>query len=145
LTRGRPTWSIVWFEPQCRRSAGFSPEKPQNTARNWCVDGGAVKRYKAAFQTELIVVTMAHHKSAQKRIRRTKTRTAINRARVSRIRTYIKNVETAVASGDREAAAAALKKAEPELMRGVRRGVMKQNTASRRVSKLSRRVKTMSI
>ncbi|MCH8181578.1 MAG: 30S ribosomal protein S20 [Proteobacteria bacterium] len=88
---------------------------------------------------------MAYHKSAQKRIRRTKTRTAINRARVSRIRTHIKNVETAVAGGDREAAADALKKAEPELMRGVRRGVMKQNTASRRVSKLSRRVKSMSV
>lgn len=88
---------------------------------------------------------MAHHKSALKRIRRTRTRTAINRARVSRIRTHIKNVETAIESGDRDAAAAALRKAEPELMRGVRRGVMKQNTASRRVSKLSRRVKAISL
>ena len=87
---------------------------------------------------------MAHHKSATKRIRHTKTRTAVNRARVSRIRTYIKNVETAIASGDRDAAMAELKKAEPELMRGVRRGVLKQNTASRRVSNLSRRIKAMS-
>lgn len=87
---------------------------------------------------------MAHHKSALKRIRRTKSRTAINGARVSRIRTHIKNVETAIASGDRDAATVELKKVEPEIMRGVRRGVMKQNTASRRVSKLSRRVKAMS-
>ncbi len=87
---------------------------------------------------------MAHHKSALKRIRRTKSRTAINRARVSRIRTHIKSVETAIASGDRDAATVELKKVEPEIMRGVRRGVMKQNTASRRVSMLSRRVKAMS-
>ncbi|MEM7021300.1 MAG: 30S ribosomal protein S20 [Pseudomonadota bacterium] len=83
---------------------------------------------------------MAHHRSAKKRIRQTIKRTAINRARTSRIRTYIKKVEQAVASGDHEAAANALKLAEPEIRRGVGKGVLKLNTASRRISRLARKV-----
>ena len=86
---------------------------------------------------------MAHHRSAKKRIRQTVKRTAINRARTSRIRTYIKKVEQALASGDREAAEGALRIAEPEIRRGVTKGVLKLNTASRRISRLARKVNHM--
>ena len=83
---------------------------------------------------------MAHHPSAKKRIRQTVKRTAINRSRISRIRTYIKKVEQAVASGDPDAARQALRAAEPEIRRGVNKGVLKLNTASRRISRLSKKV-----
>jgi small subunit ribosomal protein S20 len=86
---------------------------------------------------------MAHHPSAKKRIRQTVRRTQINRVRTSRIRTFIKKVELAVASGDREAAQDALRAAEPEIRRGVNKGVLKLNTASRRISRLSRKVNMM--
>jgi len=86
---------------------------------------------------------MAHHPSAKKRIRQTVRRTQINRARTSRIRTFIKKVEVAVASGDRDAAQDALRAAEPEIRRGVNKGVLKLNTASRRISRLSRKVNMM--
>lgn len=86
---------------------------------------------------------MAHHPSAKKRIRQTTKRTEINRSRTSRIRTFIKKVERAVASGDREAAQHALRAAEPEIRRGVNKGVLKLNTASRRISRLSKKVNTM--
>ena len=86
---------------------------------------------------------MAHHKSAKKRIRRNDRRAAINRARISRIRTYVKNVELAVASGDREAARAALKAAQPELHRGVTKGLLHKNTVARKLSRLSARVKAL--
>jgi small subunit ribosomal protein S20 len=87
---------------------------------------------------------MAHHPSAKKRIRQTARRTQINRVRTSRIRTFIKKVELAVASGDRAAAQDALRAAEPEIRRGVNKGVLKLNTASRRISRLSRKINTMS-
>jgi small subunit ribosomal protein S20 len=86
---------------------------------------------------------MAHHPSAKKRIRQTAKRTQINRARTSRIRTFIKKVELAVAGGDRDAAQAALRAAEPEIRRGVNKGVLKLNTASRRISRLARKVNLM--
>ncbi|HEX2512964.1 MAG TPA: 30S ribosomal protein S20 [Xanthobacteraceae bacterium] len=86
---------------------------------------------------------MAHHPSAKKRIRQTVRRTQINRVRTSRIRTFIKKVELAVASGDREAAQDALRAAEPEIRRGVNKGALKLNTASRRISRLSRKVNMM--
>jgi small subunit ribosomal protein S20 len=83
---------------------------------------------------------MAHHRSAQKRLRQTVKRTAINRSRRSRIRTYLKKVEQAVASGDPDGARAALRAAEPAIRRGVNKGVLKLNTASRRISRLTRKV-----
>lgn len=86
---------------------------------------------------------MAHHKSALKRIRQTARRTEVNSVRRSRIRTFIKGVEVAVEAGDKKAAAAAFKIAEPEIMRGVTKGVLKKTTASRKVSRLSKRVKAM--
>ena len=86
---------------------------------------------------------MAHHPSAKKRIRQTERRTAVNRNRVSRIRSFVKKVELAIAGGDSTAAAEALKAAEPELMRGAQSGVLHKNTASRKVSRLTARVKGM--
>ena len=86
---------------------------------------------------------MAHHKSAKKRIRQTETRTAVNRARTSRIRTFLKKVETAIASGDKTAAESALRLAQPELHRGVTRGIVHRNTAARTLSRLSARVKKL--
>lgn len=86
---------------------------------------------------------MANHKSAEKRIRQTATRTEVNRARVSRIRTFLKKVETAIASGDKTVAADAFKQAQPELMRGVSKGVLHANTVSRKLSRLSGRIKAL--
>ena len=86
---------------------------------------------------------MANHKSAKKRIRRNANRAEINKSRVSRIRTFLKRVETAIASGDKGAAKTALKEAQPELMRGVSKGVLHKNTASRKMSRLSAKVKTV--
>jgi small subunit ribosomal protein S20 len=83
---------------------------------------------------------MANTPQAEKRIRRNQRRAAINRARLSRIRTHLKQVELAIASGDRVAAEVALRAAEPELMRGVSRGVVHRNTASRKISRLTKRV-----
>lgn len=86
---------------------------------------------------------MANTSSAKKRVRRDARKTATNVARRSRIRTFIKKVEAAINGGDKEAANAALKAAQPELMRGVTRGVVNKNTASRKISRLSRRIKAI--
>lgn len=86
---------------------------------------------------------MAHHKSAKKRIRRNLRRAAINGARISRIRTFVKNVELAIAGGDKEAAQTAYKQAQPELHRGVNKGVLHRNTVARKLSRLSARIKAM--
>ena len=86
---------------------------------------------------------MANTPQAKKRIRRNANRTAINGARVSRIRTFIKAVESAIAAGKKDDAAAALRQAQPEMARGVARGVMHKNTASRKFSRLTRRVASL--
>lgn len=86
---------------------------------------------------------MANTKSAKKMVRKIATRTEVNKSRKSRIRTFTRKVEEAVSSGDKKAATAALKAAEPEIMRGVTRGVTHKNTASRKVSRLAKRVKAM--
>jgi len=86
---------------------------------------------------------MANSRQAAKRARQNESRFAINKARRSRIRTYLRKVEEAIASGDKDAAQAALKEAQPEIMRGVTKGVMHKNTASRKVSRLSSRVKAL--
>lgn len=87
---------------------------------------------------------MANHSSSKKRIRQTIKRTEVNRARVGRIRTFIKKVEKEILGGDQTAARDALREAQPEIMRGVTKGVLKKANASRKVSRLSKRVKTMS-
>jgi small subunit ribosomal protein S20 len=86
---------------------------------------------------------MANTPQAKKRIRRNAKRAEINGARVSRIRTFIKAVESALASGNKDEAAAALQKAQPELFRGVSRGVVHKNTASRKYSRLAKRVSAL--
>ncbi|MBX9621414.1 MAG: 30S ribosomal protein S20 [Alphaproteobacteria bacterium] len=83
---------------------------------------------------------MAQHKSALKRIRRDKKTTLLNHSRLARLRTFIKKVEMAIASGNKSTAQAALKEAQPEIMRGVTKGVLHQNTASRKMSRLNARV-----
>lgn len=83
---------------------------------------------------------MANTPQARKRIRRNQSRAAINSARVSRIRTFVKQVETALLEGDKDRAQAALKVVQPELARGVARGVLHKNTASRKFSRLTKRV-----
>ncbi len=83
---------------------------------------------------------MANTPQAKKRIRRNANREAINHNRISRIRTFIKAVESAVAAGQKDDAKKALSQAQPELARGVARGVLHKNTAARRISRLSKRV-----
>ena len=87
---------------------------------------------------------MANSPQAKKRARQIERRTAVNKARKSRIRTYLRAVEEAIASGDKAAATASLRAAQPELMRGVTKGIFHRNTASRKVSRLASRVKALS-
>jgi small subunit ribosomal protein S20 len=86
---------------------------------------------------------MANTKSAKKAARVTERRTAINKARRSRMRTYVRKVEEAIASGDQSAAQEALKNAQPELMRSAQKGILHKNTASRKVSRLSARIRAL--
>ena len=83
---------------------------------------------------------MANTPQAKKRIRRNARRTEVNGARVSRIRTFVKKVETAIEAGDKSAAAEALAAAQPELARGVSKGVLHKNTASRKFGRLTKAV-----
>lgn len=87
---------------------------------------------------------MANTPSAKKRVRQIARRTTVNTARRSRLRTFIRAVEEAIAAGDAEKAREALRAAQPEIMRGANKGVMHKNTASRKVSRLARRVKAIS-
>ncbi len=83
---------------------------------------------------------MANTPQAKKRIRRNERRAEVNGARVGRIRTFVKKVEAAITAGDKDAAASALAAAQPEMARGVARGVMHKNTASRKFSRLTKAV-----
>jgi small subunit ribosomal protein S20 len=87
---------------------------------------------------------MANTSSAKKAVRKIERRTAVNRARTSRMRTFLRKVEEALASGDGAAAAEAFRAAQPEIMRAAQKGVLHKNTASRKVSRLAARVKTLS-
>lgn len=86
---------------------------------------------------------MANTRSAKKRVRQISRRTAVNRARLSRVRTFIVKVEDAIASGDKAAAAAALAQAQPEIMRGAVKSVVHKNTASRKIARLNARIKSL--
>ena len=86
---------------------------------------------------------MANNASAKKRIRQTARRTDVNRSRVSRIRTFLRKVETAIAGGNKVEAEAAFRLAQPELMRGRKRGAVHINTVSRKLSRLNARIKAM--
>ena len=86
---------------------------------------------------------MASHNSAEKRIRQIAKRTAINRARMSRVRTFVKKVETAIESGDKTAARDAFQLAQPELHRAIAKGVLHKNTVSRKLSRLAARINAL--
>ena len=86
---------------------------------------------------------MANTAQSKKRARQSETRFAINKARRSRIRTFVRKVEEAIASGNAEAAIAALRAAQPELDRGVNKGILHANTVSRKISRLAARVKAL--
>ena len=86
---------------------------------------------------------MANSRQAKKRIRQTDRRTEVNRARRSRMRTYVRKVEEAIAGGNKAEAQEALQNAEPQLIRAAQKGILHQNTAARKVSRLSRRVNSM--
>ena len=87
---------------------------------------------------------MANTPSARKAIRKISRKTAINKNRRSRMRSCVRAVEEAIAGGDAAAAAAALKAAQPEIMRSAQKGIVHKNTASRKIARLSRRVKALS-
>ena len=86
---------------------------------------------------------MATHKSAEKRIRQTEKRTATNRSRMSRVRTFVKKVETAIETGDKQAAQSAFQVAQPELHRAITKGVLHKNTVSRKLSRLAVRINAL--
>lgn len=86
---------------------------------------------------------MANTPQSKKRVRQNARRYAVNKARRSRIRTFLRQVEEAIASGDQAAAQSALRVAQPELMRGVTKGVVHKNTAARKMSRLSSRIKSL--
>jgi small subunit ribosomal protein S20 len=86
---------------------------------------------------------MPHHKSAEKRLRQTETRTATNRARLSRVRTFVKKVESAISSGDKDAAQSAFRIAQPELHRATTKGVLHKNTVARKLSRLAARINAL--
>ena len=86
---------------------------------------------------------MANTPQSKKRARQSERRADVNKSRRSRIRTFLRKVEEAIESGDRNAATAALRAAEPELMRGVTKGIFHKNTAARKMSRLSARVKAI--
>ena len=87
---------------------------------------------------------MANSPQAKKRARQIERRTAVNKNRKSRIRTFLRKVEEAIESGDKDGAVSAFRAAQPELMRGVTKGIFHKNTASRKVSRLASRVKSIS-
>lgn len=88
---------------------------------------------------------MANSPQAKKRARQIARRTEVNKARRSRIRTFLRKLEEAITGGDVKLASVALKEVQPELMRGVTKGIMHKNTASRKMSRLSARVKALSV
>ena len=86
---------------------------------------------------------MANHKSAEKRHRQTLRRTEVNRARVSRLRTFLKKVELAIESGNKDNAVQAYSEVQPELHRGIGRGIVHRNTVARKLSRLSARINAL--
>jgi small subunit ribosomal protein S20 len=86
---------------------------------------------------------MANHKSALKTIRQTETRTALNKSRMSRIRTHLRNVEEAIQSGKKVDAQERFREMQSELMRGVRRNLFHKNTAARKLSRISARIRSI--
>src|SRR5436190_20870500 len=125
------------------------PRQNRSSATADLIDAAYRGRYKpadlwpravASSLTSQELSNMANTRSAKKATRVTARRTAINKNRLSRVRTSVRKVEEAIAAGDKAEAQAALKAAEPELVRGAQKGVVHRNAASRKVSRLARRV-----
>lgn len=110
------------------------------------VDGlcPAVYSTRLKISSEGSKTVMANTTSAQKMVRKIASRTAVNKSRRSRVRTYVRKLEAAVQAGDAGAAQAAFKTVESEMMRAVSKGVIHKNTAARKVSRLSKQVRTLS-
>jgi small subunit ribosomal protein S20 len=128
--RGWPT--TLTYARAMRRTRVFRQTQP------WFVDLALAWLHKLVIEER-----MANTASARKRIRQTVTRTARNQARKSRMRTFVKKVETAIASGDKSAAAVALRDAQPEMQRASGKGVIHANTVARKLSRLSARIKAL--
>jgi small subunit ribosomal protein S20 len=86
---------------------------------------------------------MANHASAKKRIRTNNRQAAVNQSRMSRIRTFVKKVELAILSGNAAEAKAALQNAQPEMQKGISKGILKKNAVARKLSRLSSRIKSL--
>jgi small subunit ribosomal protein S20 len=86
---------------------------------------------------------MPHHKSAEKRLRQSVKHSGVNRSRLSRVRTFVKNVESAIATGDKNAAQSAFNAAQPELHRATTKGVLHRNTVARKLSRLATRINAL--
>lgn len=86
---------------------------------------------------------MANHASAKKRVRRNERRALINQNRRSRIRTFVKKVEAEISAGNAKGAAEALKQAQPEMYKGIAKGILHKNTVARKLSRLSARIKAL--
>src|SRR5712691_207598 len=110
--------------------------------RDRAVDARLRHRYKRAPAVSNDP-SMPHHKSAEKRLRQTEKRTVINRARLSRVRTFVKKVETAIETGDKVVAQSAFQLAQPELHRATTKGVMHKNTVARKLSRLAARINAL--
>jgi small subunit ribosomal protein S20 len=95
------------------------------------------------FERKERIQSMANSPSSKKRARQATRRTVINKARRSRVRTFIRKVEEAITAGDQNAALETLRAAQPEIIRGANKGVMHGNTASRKVSRLHHRINAM--
>jgi small subunit ribosomal protein S20 len=104
---------------------------------------GALGLLRDKIKPTLRNTPMANTAQSKKRVRQTEARTDVNKARRSRIRTFLRKVEEAIASGNQDAAVLALKNAQPELARGVTKGVLHKNTVSRKISRLASRVKAL--
>ena len=119
------------------------PALARITARNPWFHAGLASCYRIEPNPNKGLNTMANTPQSKKRALQNEKRFAVNKARRSRIRTFLRKVEEAIASGNQEAAIAALRAAQPELMRGVSKGVFHKNTASRKMSRLAARVKSI--
>ena len=98
---------------------------------------------RAAFQDDITGNSMPNTRTAKNAMRQTQRRTMINKARKSRVRTFIRKVEQAIAAGDAGGAKEALRVAQPEIMRGAQKGIMHKNTAARKISRLAQRIKAI--
>ncbi len=132
--------------PGSRAGAVSGPRRPCYSGEydHLALTGRAGEGYKRGFQAATRTEHMANHQSAKTRIRRNARRADINGARLSRVRTFMRNVEIAIDDGDKQAAQAAFKEAQPEIQRGVGKGVLRKNMASRKLSRLSARIKALS-